>query len=235
MAATLFSVPISATDSNLFTYTGNVSGEMSTYNNNISAIIAGAAGANPSVIYDEYNPLTPGFNTIQNFQPGRTYQVVGKTATFNLGVSGTREVALPDKRFIHGRVEGGVGSAVNMIGLDGTMTSTSCSAIFSKSSSEVSVAGGVTLFCNDDSLNRISFKYWTPALQSIINAGGTVGAQVIKTLDPLSSYIVLNYTNTITSISAIRASSKRYLLSDAKDFQNDNLFLTTDSGVYLSV
>jgi hypothetical protein len=233
MAATLFSVPISATDSNVFTYTGNITGAMSTYNNNISAIFAGAAGENPSVIYDEYNPLTPQFNTISNFQVGRTYQVVGKGSTFNLGISGTRTVALPEKRYIHGRVEGGVGSSVNMIGFDDTMISTSCSAMFSKSSSQVSVDGGVILFGNYDSVNRSSFKYWTPAVQNIINSGGTVSNDVIKTLDPLSSYIVLNYTNTITSISARR--SKNYLLSNAKDFQNDNIFITTDDGRYLSV
>ena len=234
MAATLFSVPISATDGNIFTYTGNITGAMSTYNNNISAIFAGAAGANPTVIYDEYNPNTPGFNTISNFQVGRTYQVVGRGSTFNLGVSGTRTVALPDKRYIHSRVEGGVGSSVNMVGLDDTMLSTPISSAFSKSSAQVALDGqGVQIYAQNDSLSRTSFKVWTPALQALIDAGRPVTDDVIKRLEPLSSYIVLNYTNNVTTISAVR--SKNYLLSNEKDFQNDNIFITTDDGRYLSV
>jgi hypothetical protein len=234
MSAILFSIPISATDGNIFTYTGNVTGAMSTYNNNISAIFAGAAGVNPSIIYDEYNPLTPQFNTISNFQSGRTYQVVGKRPTFNLGVSGTRTVALPDKRYIHGRAEGGVGSSVNMIGFDDTMLSTPVSSAFSKSAALVSLDGGVQIYAQNDSVSRTSFKVWTPALQALIDAGRPVSDDVIKRLEPLSSYIVLNYTNNIvTTISAVR--SKNYLLSNEKDFQNDNIFITTNDGRYLSV
>jgi len=248
MAATLFSVPISATDSNLFTYTGNITGAMSTYNNNISGIIAGGVGQDPLDIFDEYNPaLPPEFSSIVNFQSGRTYQVIGKNATFLLGVSGTRTVALPDNRYIHGRPPGTTGSEINMIGFDDTMRVSPLSTAFAKQAVFIDLDNGIQIYANDDNNFRSTFKFWNTALQSnvdqyINSPNATLRAQAqailnnpgfIRNLDPLSSYIVYNFTTETRYISAVR--TKNYLLSNAKDFQFDNIFITTDDGRYLSV
>jgi len=246
MAATLYSVVISGTNNNLFTYTGNITGAMSTYAGQVSGIIAGAAGANPTTSFDQFDPKFPQFSDIINFQSGRSYLVAGNQgSTFSLGVSGTASFAMPDKRFIHSRKAGGVGSDINIVGYDDNFKSSPLSAAFNKPSGGpggLASDGGVFVFCNYDNEGRQAFKVWNSTIQATIDNPLTPAAQRTALLDnpgnffrlePLSSYLVRSYISTSTSISGERINS--YLLTDNKDFQNDNIFITTNDGKYIKI
>jgi len=236
MANTLYTVPICATAFNLFTYTGNQSGAMSTYVNNVSAIIGGAVGVNPTDIFNFYSPQG---GDLVNFQPGRSYIVVGKGSTFNLGISGTREQAMPDKRYINSKTVGGTSTFVNIVGFDSNTLKTALSTAFSVGLNQQT--GGIAVQTNDNSANRTQFKVWTTALQELYNVSSPEAkAELINNpnniffLEPLSSYYIRSSLTTgPLTVSAVRIND--YLLSDSKDFQNDNIFIVTDDGKYIKL
>lgn len=258
MAATLYSVPISGTANNLFTYTGNITGAMSTYNTPFSAVFSGPLGAVPNEIYNEYIPQEQEFTDLDggNFRIGRTYYINAKT-NFNLGVSGTDYKAITNKRFIHSRapnVAGAGGSNFNTIGFDIFNEITPLSSAFDKTWQEFAAANpsnSIVVQRPNDATGRTTTQIWSLQLQQFFDGQDAAGkARLLDPalspnyfwyIHPLSSYLIYsnlaaapNSTVSLsTSMSAKR--TKSFLMSEQKDVFNDNTFITTENGTYITI